>query len=70
MSGKTEDVCDDYGFHFLDDVAPAVMELMAAGRQSRNSSSYYWDNISRQEAFLFQYTLGGSENARGGAILF
>lgn len=60
MSGKTEDVCDDYGFHFLDDVAPAVMELMAAGRQSRNSSSYYWDNISRQEAFLFQYTLGGS----------
>ena len=29
MSGKTEDVCDDYGFHFLDDVAPAVMELMA-----------------------------------------
>lgn len=60
MKTKMEDACDDYGFHFLDDVVPPVMELMAAGRQSRNSASYYWDNKNRQEAFLFQYTLGGS----------
>lgn len=57
---KAEDICDDYGFHFLDDVDQAVMELAATGRQTRNSRSYYWDNRNRQEAFLFQYTLEGS----------
>lgn len=60
MCNITKDICDDYGFHFLNDVDSPAVQLIAVGRQSRNTESYYWDNSDRQPCFLFQYTLNGS----------
>ncbi len=57
-----EDICDGYGFRFLNNVPAA--ELIAVGKESRHSSSYYWDNRKRTPAYLFQYTLSGSGTVR------
>lgn len=66
---NSEDICDDYGFRFLDNVPAA--ELIAVGKESRHSSSYYWDNQKRPPMYLFQYTLSGSGTVRmdGGEYL-
>lgn len=60
MSLYKEDLCDDYGFHFLDNVDSPILQLTAIGKQSRYSKSYYWDNRNRPNDYLFQYTLSGS----------
>lgn len=57
---NNKDVCDGYGFRFLDTVKTPVIELTALGREKRYGGQYYWDNRRRPPAFLFQYTLGGS----------
>lgn len=60
MCGERKDICDDYGFRFLDHVEEPAIQLDAVGWQSRNNGEYYWNNQNRQEGFLFQYTLSGS----------
>lgn len=60
MYNIPRDICEDYGFHFLENVSRPAMRLVAVGKQSRSSKRYYWDNQSREPAFLFQYTLSGS----------
>lgn len=60
MCSKAKDICDDYGFRFLDNVEAPAVRLVAVGRESRNSKTYYWDNSTRTPAFIFQYTLNGS----------
>ncbi len=57
---KEKDLCDDYAFKFLDNVAEPAVQLNAVGKQSRNSSNYFWNNADRRPAFLFQYTLSGT----------
>lgn len=68
MYQETGDICDDYGFRFLDHVENPAIQLEAAGWQKRSGKEYYWDNRNRPDCFLFQYTLGGSgtlETAEG-----
>lgn len=60
MERETKDICDGYGFRFLEDVETPAAGLMAIGKESRHDNSYFWDNRSRGPAFLFQYTLSGS----------
>lgn len=60
MCSLEKDFCDDYGFHFLNDVDSPAVQLIAIGRQSRSFDSYYWNNSDRTPCFLFQYTLSGS----------
>ena len=60
MERETKDICDGYGFRFLEDVETPAAGLMAIGKESRHDNSYFWDNRSRGLAFLFQYTLSGS----------
>jgi len=55
-----QDICDDYGFLFLDNVETPMIRLDGIGKQSRYSKEYYWDNRNRQEMYLFQYTLNGN----------
>ena len=66
MYNTPRDFCEDYGFHFLENVSCPAMRLLAVGRQSRNSRKYYWDNRARKPAFLFQYTLKGSGTLKMG----
>ncbi len=54
------DICDDYGFRFLEHVDNPPIQLIGVGRQSRSSKEYYWDNSKRPPCYLFQYTLSGS----------
>ncbi len=54
------DICDDYGFHFLEHVDKPLIQLMGVGKQSRYSKAYYWNNSKRPHCYLFQYTLSGS----------
>lgn len=60
MYKETEDICDDYGFRFLDHVEEPAIRLDAVGWQKRSNREYYWNNRNRAECFLFQYTLNGS----------
>ena len=60
MCKKDLDICDDYAFHFFDNVKTPIVELIAVGRDVRYSCDYYWNNKNRPEAVLFQYTLSGS----------
>lgn len=60
MHQKSRDICDDYGFCFLDHVEEPAIQLDAVGWQRRNDKSYYWNNKNRPDGFLFQYTLNGS----------
>jgi len=55
-----QDICDDYGFHFLENVRNPVVKLHGIGKESRFSREYYWDNRKRTSQYLFQYTLNGS----------
>ena len=55
-----QEICDDYGFRFLDQVETPAVQLFAVGKQSRNTNQYYWNNKDRYPSFLFQYTLNGS----------
>lgn len=64
MDKAREDICEGYGFHFLEDVDTPMAGLIAVGRESRNDGSYFWDNRKREPAFLFQYTLSGSGTLR------
>ncbi len=58
--GEFQDIQDDYGFHFLDDVTHPLIRMNAVGIESRYSGQYYWDNSDRPGGWLFQYTLSGS----------
>lgn len=60
MYQEREDIFDNYGFHFLEDVEEPFIQLFAVGRELRHSSKYHLDNRDRSPAYLFQYTLGGS----------
>lgn len=60
MYKRVQDICDDYGFWFLEHVEEPAIQLDAVGWQRRNSKEYYWDNRNRPDCFLFQYTLDGS----------
>jgi AraC-like DNA-binding protein len=64
------DSWDDYGFRFLENVASPAVELLAVGRQSRNSRAYDWENKERSPALLFQYTLNGSGRLQSGGQLY
>ena len=64
MFTKREDICEDYGFRFLDNVQEPAVQLDAVGWQSRNDKSYYWNNKNRPAGYLFQYTLNGSGTLR------
>ena len=60
MCRKDRDICNDYGFCFMDHVEEPAIVLDAVGWQRRNDGGYYWKNQNRPECFLFQYTLSGS----------
>lgn len=60
MCKTGNDICNDYGFHFLDKVKTPFIELITVGKDIRYSSSYHWNNKNRPAAVLFQYTLSGS----------
>ena len=47
MFTNREDICEDYGFRFLDNVQEPAVQLDAVGWQSRNDKSYYWNNKNR-----------------------
>lgn len=65
-----DDICDDYGFHFLEHVENPPIQLIGVGRQSRYSKEYYWDNSKRPPCYLFQYTLGGSGTLKAGESIY
>ncbi len=54
------DICDDYGFQFVDNVENPPVKLVSVGKEARYTSEYYWDNRDRWPCYLFQYTLNGS----------
>lgn len=54
------DICDVYGFHFLEHVDNPPIQLLGVGKESRYSNAYYWDNSKRPLSYLFQYTLSGT----------
>lgn len=60
------DICDDYGFHFLEHVENPPIQLIGVGKQIRCSKDYYWDNSKRPPCYLFQYTLRGSGTLKTG----
>lgn len=60
MYQESKDICDDYGFRFLDHVEEPAIQLDAVGWQCRNDRTYYWNNNNRPAGLLFQYTLNGS----------
>lgn len=64
------DICDDYGFHFLEHVENPPIQLIGVGKQSRYSKDYYWDNSKRTPCYLFQYTLNGSGTLKTGEESF
>ena len=55
MFTKREDICEDYGFRFLDNVQEPAVQLDAVGWQSRNDKSYYWNNKNRPRLFVSVY---------------
>lgn len=60
MYKKSNDICDDYAFRFLNNVDCPATLLTDIGMQSRSNNEYYWENKNRQPCFIFQYTLSGS----------
>lgn len=56
----SEEIHNDYAFHFLNDINNPVIQVSAIGKQTRINNNYYWDNKNRRECYLFQYTLNGS----------
>ena len=41
MERETKDICDGYGFRFLEDVETPAAGLMAIGKESRHDNSYF-----------------------------
>ncbi|HML46708.1 MAG TPA: AraC family transcriptional regulator [Clostridia bacterium] len=54
-----QDLVDSYGFHFLDGMDAAPIELLGVGMEKRYSPAYRFDNRERSPSYLFQYTLEG-----------
>lgn len=64
------DVCEDYGFRFLENVEKPAVKLLAVGKQEISSGQYDWDNRNREACYLFQYTFSGSGTLRTGEQLY
>ena len=70
MSVCTQEICDGYAFHFLDNIAHPAVRLMGIGYEERCSAAYHWDNAQRVPGVLLQYTLRGCGRVRAGDRLY
>jgi len=64
MYPADKDSLEGYGFHFLHDVANPPVHLSIVGHEFRASGEYSFDNRTRTDGWLFQYTVSGCGTVR------
>lgn len=64
MCPSNPETLGGYGFRFLNALPNPPVQLNIVGHERRAKSDYYFDNTTRTEGWLFQYTVSGCGTAR------